>query len=798
MSSANTALSKDFTRPDWGTYDSYDDGWISARGQYAMNLALAYQITKKTSYADKAKEALLNIDIARMPDSTVLMTPEGFKAIGLYSYCLAYDWVQPTLDPDSDRKIRDELAKLADSVYIDLNSSAADDGLNYKDNIYFYDFHGQAYPIMGIAGLTLNDFTNPDNLLLSSTPADWIKVGTDDFFVNDKLHDFGRSMISFGFDNSGQDLFGAYKSYYTDDLVLWAQVYSHYYSRNMFDVYPIAKLALTSELWDSLPNYYGNDFVTNGNIKYDYHRGIINLLDANNRSFALNFDDYVDSSNTLPYSFVDNHIYYGTKPLPSALLYTVYGDYSSVQRKTPPWTSHLSPDSVYQVFRGSWDTDSDWLALITWNVFTGANRDMSHQDQLSFEYYGKGDLLLADGGEDINVLDHYQGRYEVYHNTIAIEDPRNPYPPSPWADSTARGIFKGYYYLNTTATINDLFSTPWMEAVNAGATIKDVANMVGSDADNMELSSPIEYERMVLYPHRDYFIVVDRMEGSQAWGYRNIFRPTSLSIVPSTGTSESQVGHVKGSLAIDNTPFNWLALPYKAETPTEITTNSFNWSTVNPYGNAVDLQVFTVPASEVLVTKHVGRIAGYTEQSEVFSPVVYFRSPPADNTYRVTALISSYPSDVHPAPIAIPVKGTGNAMQVTSKGYSDYVYTGKGDASFGNYSTDADTAFVREAPQPSEFTMINGSYLNLGNTLMAGTSEKADYLSLKRDGSDIKFTIKCDGDGQLTLGQIAPAFWYKVFKDGAEYPNWKLAENGAGMVINLGPGEHTYEIRGFP
>ncbi len=69
-----------------------------------------------------------------------------------------------------------------------------------KTTSSFADYHGQAYPMMGIAGAALADYTNPNNLPLSSTPEDWHKVGTDYLFVDDKLHSYGRSLFSFGFD----------------------------------------------------------------------------------------------------------------------------------------------------------------------------------------------------------------------------------------------------------------------------------------------------------------------------------------------------------------------------------------------------------------------------------------------------------------------------------------------------------------------------------------------------------------------------------------------------------------------
>jgi hypothetical protein len=80
-------------------------------------------------------------------------------------------------------------------VYKDLN----DNGTT-RNYVSFADYHGQAYPMVGIAGAALYDYTNPNKLPLSSTPADWKKVGTAYLFENDQLHSSGRSLFSFGFE----------------------------------------------------------------------------------------------------------------------------------------------------------------------------------------------------------------------------------------------------------------------------------------------------------------------------------------------------------------------------------------------------------------------------------------------------------------------------------------------------------------------------------------------------------------------------------------------------------------------
>ena len=135
--SADNSLLYNFS----GSLGGYDR--IMYRASYASDLGLAYQITKKPEYSAKAREALLNID-------TGTVSYKVDKASALGSYSLAYDWVQPTLDPATDTIIRDKLATLADSVYKDLNEN----GTN-KKTIQFADYHGQAYPNMGIAGAAL-------------------------------------------------------------------------------------------------------------------------------------------------------------------------------------------------------------------------------------------------------------------------------------------------------------------------------------------------------------------------------------------------------------------------------------------------------------------------------------------------------------------------------------------------------------------------------------------------------------------------------------------------------------------
>ena len=767
ITSADDSLTRTFS----GNLGDYDR--VSSRGELARDLGMAYQITKNQQYALKAGEALRNMETGTIGvdpgDSNAIVRAKSDKARALEGYSLAYDWVQPALDPAADLLIRDKLATLADTVYKDLNDNGSNPGY-----VSFADHVGQAYPTMGVVSAVLSDYTNPNNLPLSSTPGEWHRVATEYLFENDKLHSYNRSLFSFGFDEvSGKSLSGAYKCYVMDDFVLWFQVSNHVYGENLLEKYPAAKRGFTSELWESLPNGYSDNYVTNGNTKWTYHTAILSLIPDTEKSQVLNHLDRIEKSGILPYSSVMTGTFQGG--ISSALLYCVYGNYSSLPRTFPVNTSHLDPNAITQLFRGNWNNDSDWLSLITFNPpVTRTNRDMGHHDQLSFEYYSRGDLLLADGGEPKYTLEDEAGygKFAIFHNTISIENPRSPFTASAYSGSSSLGIYKGENTdLVTPSTVDTILQEPWIQAVQTHVSITKLSPET-EIYSTQDLTSPIRYTRIILYPESDYFIIIDRMEGTEEWTYRNLFRPTSLMVTPTVDTNEddrydlvSEVGHVNGSLSIGTTPYDWQALPYKTETATGTTTNTISWATTNPYGNNVRLDIVSAPASETLVTKHVGRIGGYQPTSEVYNPVVYLRSPPANNLYRVTALLSRYSNETAKSAEEIPVQGSGNALRVHSVNYDDFIYTGNGNSSFDGFSTDADTCFIRKNGQTLEFTLLNGSYLHYQNEPWVALSGKADFFSLTKTGNSLDYRISGNEEPHGSLFQHTTMDWWTKFID---------------------------------
>ena len=136
---------------------------------------------------------------------------------------------------------------------------------------------------------------------------------------------------------------------------------------------------------------------------------------------------------------------------------------------------------------------------------------------------------------------------------------------------------------------------------------------------------------------------------------------------------------------------------------------------VNPYGDKVEMKLYSVPSSGVVLEKVIGRVGGYSLQNEVYTPVVEFRQGSANNLYRVTAVLTNYSGQEQYVTSTVPVSGTGNALKVMSTKNTDYVYAGSWCFPFATYTTNANTTYIRtNSGLPKEYTIINGTYLNYG------------------------------------------------------------------------------------
>ncbi len=94
-----------------------------------------------------------------------------------------------------------------------------------------------------------------------------------------------------------------------------------------------------------------------------------------------------------------------------------------------------------------------------------------------------------------------------------------------------------------------------------------------------------------------------------------------------------------------------------------------------------------------------------------------------------------------------------------SSAADDYICTGTGTSTFAGFTTDADTAFVRQRGDVVEITLLAGSYLDYQNEHWVGLSKKADYVTMKKENGSIDYRIQADTDlrEELFNIQVDPA-----------------------------------------
>jgi PKD repeat protein len=771
------------------------------------NMPVIYQVTGDTRYANKTVDALLAFNGA----SSSYFFDVGYAAISYDLIAGTAGTGRTTLSAANNTIIRHNLAKGADSLY------------QYSLNLFPYsydytgadDYYGKWYPQLAIAGIVLADYSNSS---LSSTPATWESMGTTALFVRDTVSSFpaqyGLLSTVYNRTNGKSFMDEGYMGYIDTGLYRWYNIYQNAKGHSIFDDYPEFKATLYDDVWSDLPNRYGSNWGTDSQYASTTVKYTLALLDKENRSnvrWHLNQLNANVAADLIPSGGVTRE----TRKFTWAAYdpYLMQYDFSNESAHPPAKLNTIN--GIFNVIRSDWSDRADWISFIVWSTIPlGCNRWGVQHDQLTFEYYSHGDLLVPDSGEVKEMVSPYQNFNEegAYHNGLLIGSATTSWPRSKGTTGyagirpnlTTRGIVKAYNWGDVTSAVaGPAFDTGYMTYKEGGVTIKKVEPITAAakypDPD-YTLPSPIAYSRAILYP-KDYFIVIDRASSPINYKYTNAFHFTSLNInkttSPSGNTPLYNVGNVKGTLAVQGTPIDWKRATPFVEYDYSTQANSVTWDTTNLYGEQVNLNLFTSPKTgytyEKMITRVAGGYGGNDRVAEVFTPFVYFNQPANRTLYRVTALLTKYGTENAQIPSELPVTGTGSAIKVISANgsYTDYIYTGSGTSAFGGFITDADSVFVRKTGLTRDFTLINGSYLKDGSNTLVTLSKKADYLSLDKEAKTIKFKIRGQGDAEVKFQNIYPS---AVIRDGLPYTNWIMTDNGTNLTITTSLSEHDFEI----
>ena len=765
IADANTASGYNWAGNISGSND------INSRGELAAECALAYYIKGDAKYKTAAINALLNMNVGDKNNHYTL-------GMGVPGWAFAYDLMQPYLTSAQDTQVRDLLAKYASDAWVDANSVS---GTLDKTYVTFWDGQGRCYPGIGVAGLVLADYTNPNNITLTAGLDRWIAAGTTDFFVHDSYHtcENSRPIIDYAMDSTGVDFSNSYQSYAMATMIKYAQAYSHTYGHSIFDDYPKLKQYFMYDLWSSLPIGYTSSYSTGGNEFPNFYGDIANLASGTDKNNMIWYNN--TKSNQWSGRDVQSNIWadtLGESELSYLWGYLFYGNYKNVTATVPNYTSVLNDQSQLQVFRNGWDNNATWLLQTTKTKYLNSSelsREFNHQDQMNFEYFDRGEQLIADGQENKHFGDAQYGIYSLYHNVLVFENP-TPWPVSSFGGSSVRGAFKS----KAIADVNTI-STAWMNATLSKAPISAVED---DNVGSIALTTNITWERDIMFPG-SYFIIADRASSAQPWGYDAQFRPVSQDRPESTSTAAND----NVTLLLNGAAYDWNSLAYKSPANTGVTTSAMDWYGKSVFGKVVTGHLYTVPASPVTVTKYVGRLHAYADMGEVYQPVVQFKQAAANNLYRVTALSSTYAGETPLKTSTVAVTGTGNAMSIVNGSITDYAYTGKGMSSFAGITTDADTLYVHGGS--AEFTAINATALSFNDVTAMASNARLDYMTIKQDSSGASAVIKAGSTSSVTIRMSAGT--YNVSMDGVAIPS---TQSGNNVTFTAAGGKHQYVISG--
>lgn len=768
---ADIYATRDFSDPTWGDYDR-----VVYRAQFARYFGEAWQITKNPVYLNKAYEAIYYMDVADYSYFT-----DWGEACAFYA--IAYDMIQPELNASANTLARDKIANFTDYTYNGITTNYAADYTGFDDT------WGSIYPFMAIVGLALEDYVNGT---LTSTPADWIALGTTDYFVSDSVHSYSDPVLHYGFDaRTGKHLNGAYYLYTLGDGGYAWFAYAYNTTKgNPINTYPVIRDMITYQIWDSLPNKYDNNYITSGTVAWKWMGMYIGLLDEANRTYVLQHDNLLENGPALPDTTL-------TSLYDSFLMYLVYDDYSGLTPADPAdYTSVLRDDSNFNVFRQNWSRNSEWLGMTTYTNDSNSNRDMMHHDVLGIEYYSHGELLFQDGGEIKNIVGYNNyGTFPDYHNTVLIENVSSPFSASTWSNSTSRGWYKGdaSYGIVTEQDITGVVEIDEMEMLTGSVVGRQVCT---GDATFTGIA-PITQNRTVMFPNKEYFIIFDRLASSSLYNYRTQWRPTSLDINTSAWTENfSGVGNVLGTLTLDGSEVSWIEHPFKTEYLAKTDVNTLMWNTTSAYNDDVYVTAYTVPSSDVYVNKYLLRAGGYGGKNEVYGPIVAFRNTSATEMYRATALVTQWQNQSAFTFEELAASGNGNGMKVIKTGeWMDTAIVGDTtNVSAGNYTTNAKAALIRESVsgEPYMIAMSGGYCLEDHTGMLVNTTTELEALVLVNNTAGKIINITVQGDDTLNLTVQTGGNITAVERDMVAWTDWK--QTGTYVDIWSAFSSHNFTI----
>lgn len=774
----------------WSEYEAAITADATASGGVVSN-ALQYHICSNSGgtgcsvFANRTVDKLINTanDYASGRDGAI-----------------AYDLIadtnntgQTSLNTTTDGLIRDRLAYVANYQYMRVPNEPTD--------VDYVDRNAKLIPCVWIMGEVLYDY-DTSGKGLSSTPAQWIAIGTDEFFDDNTVitptPDPGGFLYWQYNKTGGMGTAGGYVTYYASYYRYIPKIYSRIYG-NIFNNKPAFKNVYMAWLYSSYPNNLFNNYETAGQMGLIFTSTGLDYMPQKERSWLL----WQIQNTTQMYQahvLVNEGHWYGPS---NTLQYLTYSNHSTEDLYKPVHKNWMTP--TYVTMRTAWNEMADMISISSKMISPVDNRVKLHADQLAIDVFAHGDNVLPDGGEVKSLSGTFYHEEDMAHNILMFNNPRTAFDVGSHTNATVKGSGP-----QDSTTSGGRF-TNFVDSEAMGYMKGWIPINTVQDADPRfanSLGSTIYWSREIIAPKNEYYVVVDRADSPLTWLYKShwTFGSNRGTFGASTATAK-----VTGDLVIGDTPYDWFALPYKTETNTSIKTNKIIWNTTNEREQAISTELFSAPQSFVTAYRFATRVGGYTgattsSNHEFTNPHIFFDTPESTNTYRVTAILPSFASDTAVrTPAELSVTGTGSAIRVNASTgtKADYFYTGSGTNNFSTFQTDADTAFIRKSNSATVegYLVVNGTLLNDGAKVF-NSSTKLNYISVNRTGNGLGGKFNVSGSGVTVLRFFNVQQVRNMTRDNQTFSDWVMEDSNTTLKVNTTLSDHFFEygdiLEGYP
>ncbi len=754
-------------------------------GGKIRTIAFAYLLTNDKSYADAATNALLNINTC---DGTSFVDhPYLDCERSLNSYTQSFDFLREYIYSSRNTDypvIQEKLASMASDV-------------KWRAfNNYAYDFI-ETFPRKAMLG-DINNHLISENSVLISVSSGLLDYHGDKIDYLDAPNTAGisaRNLFEESYVGSplpvarlvngegGYGIQGGYRFQNAGFLADGMVNYNSVFGVSPVKKYPLARGVLDMPVWHTIPAGCEppEKGQASGSSSWGEEYLLTWLFEGQDR---INHQWYIDNVLTEPYcsQAVTADV------VSRALLY----DNSYKTPLKPSWgptDSYFSKENAIAILRNGYapDFDATYLRLVGHKDPVWGNAQTSHSYQGSYTMWSKNAYLIAERGDERGF-----STWPPNHGGFG-------YSSFIFNDNLAFSTLEQFGTVKNPSILESFMSSSNIDAAHVKTKINQLTDVSTDTANSVPR---IEWERSVLFPSMEYYIIMDKLTSDTPYDFDMTVHYGGTEPDTSAALYDSRYP-VIGNLTIGGQKVGWWST---SETVTK-STNSVRWSTkslsamkskIPQPQHDVELITFIAPMTSITNQKAAQQFGDYTKPGGyMWHP--YIRSRQSGTT--VKYLTVQYPRDMTALEVEPSIKqiavtgGSGNdySLKITRGKIIDIASIGDGELiTAENMKTDAESAFSRFDGSLKYFIMKNGSTFSYNGSDKVQLSKRLQYFVLNYYG-DNNFSFKVKGSGSVDIlikGIKTSNFTIKL--DGMPFKNYSII--GTDLKVTTFLSDHEFEV----